>query len=121
MTDLIARDLDDRPIHEPADTDTVYIKMTGAAYRKLIADTRQVRVDTTLAGQLGKSIERNSRLRTKVEAWLRAYPVKTFPEPDLSKARTLLEAGGITLDAISADVMRHTLGRVMEMINEPME
>jgi hypothetical protein len=32
-----------------------------------------------------------------------------FPEPDLKKARQLLEAGGMTLDAISAHCMRHVV------------
>ncbi len=39
--------------------------------------------------------------------WANAYPESVFPSPDLAKAAKLLEAGGMTLDAISADAMRH--------------
>jgi hypothetical protein len=35
-----------------------------------------------------------------------AYPLDVFPEPDFDRARGLLEAGGITLDAVYADAMR---------------
>jgi hypothetical protein len=41
--------------------------------------------------------------------WSEAYPLSIFPEPDLKKAAALLEAGGITLDAISASCMRHVI------------
>ena len=41
--------------------------------------------------------------------WSEAYPLDVFPEPDLKQARALLEAGGMTLDAISADAMRHVI------------
>jgi hypothetical protein len=55
----------------------------------------------------------NEHLRNaleQIEQWAQAYPLKAFPEPDLKKARALLEAGGLTLDAVSASAMRHALG-----------
>jgi len=45
----------------------------------------------------------------RIVQWSEAYPLDIFPEPDLKKARALLEAGGITLDAISAHCMRHVV------------
>ena len=54
----------------------------------------------------------------KIESWSRAYPLKIFPEPDLVKACALLEAGGITLDAISAHAMRHVIEGVGEIARE---
>jgi len=45
-------------------------------------------------------------------SWATAYPISVFPEPDLVKARSLLEAGGMTLDAVSASNMRHALSGV---------
>jgi len=45
----------------------------------------------------------------KISQWSKAYPLEVFPEPDLVKARALLEAGGITLDSISAHCMRHVI------------
>lgn len=43
----------------------------------------------------------------QIDSWSRAYPLRVFPEPDLKKVRDLLEAGGITLDSVSASCMRH--------------
>lgn len=45
----------------------------------------------------------------QIDAWSRAYPLPVFPEPDLAKARALLEAGGMSLDSISASAMRHAV------------
>lgn len=56
-----------------------------------------------------------------IMAWSEAYPLEVFPEPDLKKARTLLEAGGITLDAVSASCMRHVVHGVAEIAKEAME
>ena len=41
-----------------------------------------------------------------IAQWSDAY---VFPEPDLEKARQLLAAGGITLDAVSASRARHVV------------
>jgi hypothetical protein len=38
-----------------------------------------------------------------------------FPEPDLEHAAALLEAGGMTLDAVSASAMRHAIEGVGEI------
>lgn len=51
----------------------------------------------------------------EIEAWSRSYPLKVFPEPDHRRAAELLEAGGMTLDAISADAMRYVLKEVGEI------
>ena len=47
--------------------------------------------------------------------WSEAYPLSVFPEPDLKKARQLLEAGGVTLDSVSAHCMRHVVVGVGEI------
>jgi hypothetical protein len=51
-----------------------------------------------------------------LEHWLDAYPLAVFPEPDLKKARALLEAGGMTLDSLSAWNFRHILRQVIDMV-----
>jgi hypothetical protein len=48
----------------------------------------------------------------RIAQWSDAYPLSVFPEPDLKKARVLLEAGGITLDSVSAYCMRHVVSGV---------
>src|SRR5882672_10004662 len=53
-----------------------------------------------------------------IAQWSEAYPLDIFPEPDLIKARALLEAGGITLDAISAHCMRHVIKGVGKIASE---
>jgi len=45
--------------------------------------------------------------------WSEAYPTTIFPEPDYEKARELLKASGITLDAVSASVIRHALANII--------
>lgn len=61
------------------------------------------------------TLEQGDRIDELVEAlqrivsWSEAYPIDVFPEPDLKKARELLAAGGITIDAISAHCMRHVV------------
>jgi hypothetical protein len=46
--------------------------------------------------------------------WSEAYPIDIFPEPDLKRAHELLRAGDMTLDAISASIMRDTLKKIGE-------
>jgi hypothetical protein len=54
-------------------------------------------------------IERLEAALTAISEWARAYPLKVFPEPDFAKAHALLQAGGMTLDAISASAIRHVV------------
>ena len=60
-------------------------------------------------------IERLEDALHKIDSWSQAYPLEVFPEPDLKKARELLEAGGITLDSVSAHCMRHVVTGVGEI------
>lgn len=54
----------------------------------------------------------------RIQQWSEAYPLDIFPEPDLKKAQALLEAGGITLDAVSAHCMRHCVEGVGKIAKE---
>jgi hypothetical protein len=66
----------------------------------------------------------NKRLRAALEeiaTWSRAYPLSAFPKPDLEKARHLLESGGMRLDTISADAMRHVVKGVREITHRALE
>jgi len=63
-------------------------------------------------------VEQYDRMQGALEqivSWSKAYPLDIFPEPDLKKARELLEAGGVTLDAVSAHCMRHVVDRVADI------
>jgi hypothetical protein len=119
-----------------AELDDVYKRskidefIAGSEVRQLVGEIRQHRalqrgdrVDVTLARRLGEHIQKEARLRVEIKQWLAAYPLSVFPEPDLEKAAELLKAGGQTLDAVSANMGRHVLTRVLEMIaavgNEP--
>lgn len=78
-----------------------------------------------LRAQLAASAQREQRLTEKIERaddelriienWAKAYPLEVFPEPDFKKAHALLQAGGMTLDAISASNMRHVVKTVSEI------
>jgi hypothetical protein len=54
----------------------------------------------------------------EVDNWARAYPLDIFPEPDFKRVRELLEAGGITLDSVSASNMRHVVKGVERIVSE---
>jgi len=53
----------------------------------------------------------------EIKHWCAAYPLDIFPEPDFKKARELLEAGGMTIDAISASNMRHITTGIQKIID----
>jgi hypothetical protein len=57
----------------------------------------------------------------EILAWSKAYPLDIFPEPDLVKARALLEAGGITLDAVSASAIRHAIEGVGKIARKALQ
>jgi len=62
----------------------------------------------TLRKQLDIAVE----AMEKIDNWTKAYPLDVFQKPDRKKARKLLEDGGMTLDAITADAMRHVITQV---------
>lgn len=65
--------------------------------------------------------ERLEEALHQIVQWSEAYPLSVFPEPDWNKARALLEAGGITLDAVSAHCMRHVIDGVGKIAREALD
>ena len=61
-----------------------------------------------------KKIERLREVLEDFVSWSEAYPTDIFSVPDYKKAHELLLAGGMTLDSISASIMR----RATEMIGK---
>ena len=57
----------------------------------------------------------------RIDTWAKAYPLKAFPRPDLKKARQVLKAADMTLDAISGDAMRHVLDGVKDIVEQVLE
>lgn len=53
----------------------------------------------------------------RVRVWIDAYPLSVFPEPDFKRAREVLKANGMTIDAISASNMRHVLTGIRSIID----
>jgi len=51
----------------------------------------------------------------QLKDWAAAYPFSVFPEPDLAKVHALLQAEGMTLDAVSASNMRHVTSKLNEL------
>jgi hypothetical protein len=68
---------------------------------------------TRLRSDLEKAIEALEHIKQ----WSEAYPLAVFQEPDFAKAREVLEANGMTLDAISASNMRHVLSRIGPLVS----
>lgn len=89
---------------------------------------RMNRVHSSLAKQLSRSMMENAKLHVRntnleealqrIQQWSEAYPLAVFPEPDFKKAAELLQAGGITLDAVSASSMRHVIEGVGKIASE---
>jgi hypothetical protein len=63
-------------------------------------------------------IERLRAALERIGMWADAYPLDVFPEPDWRKARALLEAGGMTLDSVSAGAMRRVVGGIGKTARE---
>lgn len=72
------------------------------------AIARAVAAETALAAAQA-DVERKEDALRSIDQWSKAYPLSVFPEPDLKLARQLLEAGGVTLDSVSAYNMRHVV------------
>ena len=84
---------------------------------------RTVMIDP-LAAKLEHTMTDDERLETTIDAlqqiaqWADAYPIDIFPEPEWHKGAELLQAGGMTLDAISAHCMRHVILGVGKIARE---
>lgn len=65
--------------------------------------------------------ERYEEALWKIKQWADAYPLDIFPEPDMKKAHALLQAGGITLDAVSASCMRHVIASVSKIAKDALD
>lgn len=63
-------------------------------------------------------MDRQRKALLDILAWERAYPLSVFPKPDLKRAATVLAMNGMTLDAISADAMRHVLAGVANIARD---
>lgn len=62
-----------------------------------------------------QKLERYEEALQHIEQWGDAYPRDIFIPPDLQKARELLAAGGMTLDAVGAECMRHVAEAVAKI------
>jgi hypothetical protein len=62
--------------------------------------------------------ERISELIEELEMWQEAYPLSIFPEPDLKRVREILASHGMTLDAVSASMMRHAVRQIVPPVLE---
>ena len=63
-------------------------------------------------------LDRYEEALHRIAQWSRAYPLEVFPEPDLKRVHEVLTAHGMTLDAISAHIMRHLVVGVGKIARE---
>lgn len=63
-------------------------------------------------------IEKLEGALERIEQWTLAYPLSVFPEPDWKKAHEVLKDHGMTLDSISAGVMRRVVDGIADIIEE---
>lgn len=64
------------------------------------------------------TLDRATTALRSIAEWANAYPLTRFPEPDLGAARVVLEAAGMSLDALQASAMRHVVTRVAAIAKE---
>lgn len=103
---------------ERTDAGLIDWKMEAQRANRLLDGWERVgRVDAALAKRVGDHIARDSEIKAKLTEWLRCYATDIFPEPDLKKAAELLKANGMTIDSLSADMGRHVLTKVIEMLD----
>lgn len=67
---------------------------------------------------LEERIEDLEAALVQIDSWAKAYPLDIFPKPDLQRAAIVLKAAGMTLDAISADTMRHVIDGVKDITEQ---
>lgn len=53
--------------------------------------------------------DRMEKALRDIEAWAKAYPLRAFPEPNMKRVAEVLAINNITIDAVSASVIRSTL------------
>ena len=63
------------------------------------------------------ALERQDEALHQIKEWAEAYPLDVFPEPDFKLVAKVLEAAGLTLDAVSASNMRHVITRVRAIVD----
>jgi TolA-binding protein len=108
--------------HSPVSMHDYRLDQAEAREKVLQQRVEELEEAIQLAQELHKDLyEQAERLQERLDqirTWCDAYPLDIFPEPDLKEARRLLEAGGMTLDAVSAQAMRHVLNGIRIIIEE---
>jgi hypothetical protein len=98
---------------------------TATALEKAAEETRALRADNErLMHDLHRAMMWNEGLQEALDQiiqWAEAYPLPAFPEPDFAKAAELLQAGGMTLDSLSASAMRHVVRTVAAIAKRALE
>jgi hypothetical protein len=59
--------------------------------------------------------ERMQEALEQIVQWSEAYPPSIFSKPDWPRVAEVLHAAGLSLDAVSADCMRHCVKGVGEI------
>jgi hypothetical protein len=85
-------------------------------------ETAQVVIDAdaALRSAIVEALWQHDRMEEalhQIKTWAQAYPLAVFPEPDFAKAHEVLQAAGMTVDAISASNMRHIITRVQAIVD----
>ena len=60
----------------------------------------------------GEEMQRMEQALQRVLQWAEAYPIEIFREPDWARAAEVLDAAGLSLDAISASCIRRVLNEI---------
>ena len=83
--------------------------------KQIVADSNELQLE---AAERIATLEDALR---RIDTWAKAYPLRTFPEPDFKKAAKVLESAGLTLDAITASNMRQALNDVKDIVGQALK
>ena len=78
-------------------------------YEKPVSTYWKTQAESAVIETLESRVESLKGKLQDVVNWSNAYPLDIFPEPDFKKVRAALEAADISLDHVSASIMRHVV------------
>ena len=74
-----------------------------------------------IISKLQTELEKHRGALERIDSWIKAYPLKMFPEPDFKKVAEVLKAAGLSLDEVSASNMRHVITKLKDITEQALK
>lgn len=79
--------------------------------------TAEYRVMARINNMLARKLAVYEQCLIEIQSWVKAYPTEVFPEPDMVQVKGILEAAGLSLDAVSASNIRAALSGIRTLVD----